>query len=250
MNSWIVCPYPRATPRLRLFCFAYAGGSAWAFRTWAEQLPETIEVCAIELPGRGKRMLEPALTELSTLLQALGPVLLPYVDLPFVCFGHSLGALVAFELCRWLRRTVQLSPQYLWVSAARAPHLSADRPAMHTLPQAELIAELRRYNGTPASVLNNTELMELMLPTLRADFTVLETYRHQPDAPLSCPITGFWGTQDNIVSQTQVIAWQRHTTSFTLEEILGDHFFIHQPLFPQRLLPRLTELVKTLNHAP
>ncbi|MEL6138261.1 MAG: alpha/beta fold hydrolase [Cyanobacteria bacterium J06626_23] len=242
MSSWIVCPYPRSRPQLRLFCFAYAGGSAWIFRTWAEKLPEAVEVCAIELPGRGKRMLEPAFANLSALLRALGPEMLPYTDIPFACFGHSLGALVAFELCRWLRRTVQLTPAHLWVSAARAPHLTADRPTMHALPEPEFIAELKRYNGTPAAVLNNAELMGLMLPTLRADFTVLETYRHQPDATLACPLTGFWGEADEIVSQSEVAAWQAHAAQSLLEAVAGDHFFLHDPQFPQRLLPRLAEL--------
>ena len=247
MSHWVVRPRPSLQPQLRLFCFAYAGGSAWIFRDWAKQLPDTVELCAIELPGRGKRMMESALTNLPTLVQALGSAILPYVEGPFVCFGHSLGALVAFELCRWLRRTVQLSPAHLWVSAARAPHLpaSADRPTMHTLSEAQFIAELQRYNGTPASVLDNAELMELMLPILRADFTILETYRHQPDAPLDCPITGFWGTQDGIVTEADVTAWETHTAQFVSEMVVGEHFFLQQPDFLQRLLPRLNELSRT-----
>ncbi|MEO1592802.1 MAG: alpha/beta fold hydrolase [Cyanobacteria bacterium J06632_22] len=218
MSGWIVSPYPRSRPQLRLFCFAYAGGSAWIFRTWAEQLPEAVEVCAIELPGRGKRMLEPAFTDLTALLRALGPELLPYTDIPFACFGHSLGALVAFELGRWLRRTVQLTPAHLWVSAARAPHLKADRPTLHTLPEPEFIAELKRYNGTPDAVLHNAELMALMLPTLRADFTVLETYRHQPNTPLTCPLTGFWGEQEEVVPYN---GFQRRLSGMHLP---GRHF--------------------------
>ncbi|MEM8613843.1 MAG: alpha/beta fold hydrolase, partial [Cyanobacteria bacterium P01_H01_bin.105] len=110
MTNWLVCPKPRSNPKLRLLCFAYAGGSAWIFRTWAEIFPATVELFAIELPGRGKRMAEPALTAVTAIVEALGPELLPYLDLPFVCFGHSLGALIAFELCRWLQHTVQLIP--------------------------------------------------------------------------------------------------------------------------------------------
>ena len=129
MSDWLVCPQQRSHPQLRLFCFAYAGGSAWIFRPWAKQLPTTnIEICAIELPGRGKRLVEPALTDLATIVESLGPQLLPLLDLPFAFFGHSMGALVAFELCRWLRSAVQLAPKHVWISAARAPHLPIPQP--------------------------------------------------------------------------------------------------------------------------
>ncbi|MEM7061611.1 MAG: alpha/beta fold hydrolase [Cyanobacteria bacterium P01_B01_bin.77] len=242
MTSWIVCPQPRANPKVRLLCFAYAGGSAWIFRTWAEQLPATIELCAIELPGRGKRMAEPALTTVTAIIETLGPELLPYLNLPFACFGHSLGALIAFELCRWLRRTVQLAPYHLWVSAAQAPQLPAEKAPMHTLPDAAFINELKHYQGTPDSILNNAEMMSLVLPILRADFTVLETYRYQPGTALGCPITGFWGQQDSIVSQEHVVAWNIHTQNFSLEAIDGDHFFVQQPTFSQRLVSTLTSI--------
>jgi len=91
MSSWLVCPQRQLRAKLRLFCFAYAGGSAWVFRPWAKQLPSDIEVCAIELPGRGQRLAEPALNHLPTVIQALGPELLPYMDLPFAFFGHSMA---------------------------------------------------------------------------------------------------------------------------------------------------------------
>lgn len=243
MTSWLVCPQKRSQPQLRLFCFAYAGGSAWIFRPWAKQLPESIEVLAIELPGRGKRLVEPPLTDLTHLIETFGPQLLPYLHLPFAFFGHSLGALIAFELCRWLRRTVQLVPAHFWVSAARAPHLPVATPLMHTLPAADFISRLQKYQGTPMSVLDNAELMGLMLPTLRADFTLLETYRYQLRAPLNCPITGLWGEQDAIVSQADVAAWQVHTPNFELAAVSGDHFFMQQPLFGQALLPILEKLV-------
>ncbi len=243
MTSWLVYPQKQVRPKLRLFCFAYAGGSAWIFRPWAKQLPDDIEVIAIELPGRGKRLVEPAIADLTTLIETLGPQLLPYLNIPFAFFGHSMGALVAFELSRWLRRTVQLIPAHLWVSAARAPQLPVAPPLMHTLPAEDFISRLQHYQGTPISVLNNAELMSLMLPALRADFTVLETYRYQPKAPLKCPITGLWGQQDNIVSQADVAAWQVHTPEFELEAVTGDHFFMQQPLFASRLLPKLAAII-------
>lgn len=231
MTNWLVCPQRRVRPRLRLFCFPYAGGSAWMFRSWASQLPESVEIFAVELPGRGKRLIEPALTDLPTIVQALGPQLLPYLDIPFAVFGHSMGALVAFELCQWLRRSAQITPIHFWASAARAPHLAVQPPLMHKLDDAAFINRLKCYQGTPTSVLNNTELMELMLPTLRADFAVVETYTYRHSAPFTFPITGFWGESDAIVSKAEVTAWQIHTPKFDLQAIAGHHFFIHQPAF-------------------
>ena len=111
MSDWLICPQRQVRAQLRLFCFAYAGGSAWIFRPWAKQLPANIEVYAIELPGRGKRLIEPALTDLDAIIQSLGPQILPLLDMPFAFFGHSMGVLIAFELCRWLRQTAQLSPR-------------------------------------------------------------------------------------------------------------------------------------------
>ncbi|MEM9482415.1 MAG: alpha/beta fold hydrolase [Cyanobacteria bacterium P01_F01_bin.116] len=243
MNNWIICPQPRPHAKIKLVCFAYAGGSGWIFRNWAEHFPDTVEVCAIELPGRGRRISEPVLTGITPLIHTLGPELLPSLNSPFVCFGHSLGALVAFELCRWLRHVAQLTPLQIWASAARAPHLSAETPPIHGLPEPAFINELRRYQGTPASVLNNTELMALMLPALRADFSILETYQYQPGPKLSCPIIGFWGQQDTIVSKNEVLAWQIHTDSFSMEEIHGDHFFMHQPTFLQKLGQNMADLL-------
>ncbi|MEO1634569.1 MAG: alpha/beta fold hydrolase [Cyanobacteria bacterium J06631_9] len=244
MSEWIVRPQPQQSPQLRLLCFAYAGGSAWIFRPWAKQVPSHIEVCAIELPGRGKRLTEPAMTALPALIAELGPQMLPLLNQPFAFFGHSMGALIAFELCRWLRQTVQCLPHQLWVSAARAPHQPVAPPLMHTLSKEDFIARLQQYQGTPTSVLNNPELMDLMLPVLRADFTLLETYQHLPGEPFTFPITGLWGQQDTIVTKSEVAAWQTHTYQFHLWETWGDHFFIQRPLFIKQLLPQLSEIIQ------
>ncbi|NEZ55853.1 thioesterase [Leptolyngbyaceae cyanobacterium CCMR0081] len=239
MNKWMVCFHPRSHPKLRLLCFPHAGGSARVFHKWSELLPSTVEVCALELPGRGKRLLETPFTNIDLLLSALGPELLPFLDVPFACFGHSLGARIAFEFCRWLQETVQLTPQHLWAAAARAPHLPPDTKPIHGLPDPDFIVELRRYSGTSEEVLNNPELMGLMLPALKADFSLLETYQYRPSAPLDCPITCFWGQWDDIAIQADVAAWQQHTNTFSLEPVPGNHFFPHDPLFPKRLLSKL-----------
>ncbi|MEO0405787.1 MAG: alpha/beta fold hydrolase, partial [Cyanobacteria bacterium P01_A01_bin.135] len=229
MTPWLSCPKPNPQARQRLFCFPYAGGSSRIYWDWPQQLPQ-VEVCLIELPGRGRRMADPPITQLSQLVPQLSQALLPWLDRPFACFGHSLGALMAFELSHWLRQHQQPMPNHLWVSAARAPHLTSPDPLIHGLPRAEFMVELRRYNGTPAAILENVELMDLMLPTLRADFALLETYRYQARSPLPCPVAALWGKADDIVAPEEIEPWQVHTQgAFSLTAIPGDHFFIHQP---------------------
>ncbi|MFG6101389.1 alpha/beta fold hydrolase [Leptothoe sp. EHU-05/26/07-4] len=238
-EKWMVRFHPRDHPKLRLLCFPHAGGSARVFYKWSELLPPTVEVCALELPGRGKRLFEAPFTSIDLLLPILGPEILPFLDIPFACFGHSLGARIAFEFCRWLREIGQLTPQHFWAAAARAPHLPPNTSPIHNLPDSEFIAELRRYSGTPEEVFNTPELMKLVLPALKADFSLLETYRYRPSARLDCPITCFLGQQDDTAIQVDVAAWQQHTDTFNLESLPGDHFFTHNPLFPKRLLSKL-----------
>ncbi|MEM9767571.1 MAG: alpha/beta fold hydrolase, partial [Cyanobacteria bacterium P01_D01_bin.71] len=182
------------------------------------------------------------------LMPRLETALQPWLDKPFIFFGHSLGGLIAFELARSLRHHQQSLPEALWVSAARAPHLPAMEPIMHTLPEADFIAELRRYSGTPNEVLDNAELMGLLLPMLQADFALLETYDYQAQAPLPCPITAFWGDRDAIVSFEEIEPWQRHTDkTFTLEKLAGDHFFVDCPQILPLITQKLVQLLAFLN---
>jgi medium-chain acyl-[acyl-carrier-protein] hydrolase len=247
LNRWVTCPKPKPQAKLRLFCFHYAGGGALIFRPWSDSLPPTVEVCAIELPGRGTRLMEPPFTQLEPLIQELTRVLLPYLDKPFAFFGHSMGALVSFELARILRRDYGLSPVHLFVSGRRAPQLPDPDPPIHTLPEPEFLDELRRYNGTPEAVLENAELMQLLLPSLRADFAVLETYVYTPEPPLECPITTFGGLSDREASRDELEAWRDQTSAaFSLEMFPGDHFFVHsaQPLLLQALSRELHHYCK------
>ncbi|MEM8546063.1 MAG: alpha/beta fold hydrolase, partial [Cyanobacteria bacterium P01_H01_bin.119] len=134
MKSWLSCQFSNPQATLRLFCFPYAGGSGkTVYRNWGQILPNTVEVCAIELPGHGSRLIETPLTDLTEIVTALAGMMQPLLDKPFACFGHSLGGLIAFELVGHLRQNRQIIPQHLWVSAARPPHLPSDKPAIHTL---------------------------------------------------------------------------------------------------------------------
>ncbi|MBE9170818.1 thioesterase [Pleurocapsales cyanobacterium LEGE 06147] len=249
-NPWITCPNPNPHASLRLFCFPYAGGGALSFRGWSAQLPLTVEVCPIELPGRGMRLREAPFTQLVPLVEAIAESLLPYLDKPFAFFGHSMGALVSFEVARYLCWVCADSPAYLFVSGRRAPQLPDPDPPIHALPEAEFIEELRRLNGTPETVLANDELMQLLLPVLRADFAVLETYTYQPEPPLSCPLAALGGLQDPDVSGEMLKAWQEQTsTDFSLQMFPGDHFFLHtaQPLLWQFLNQTLSRITNRMS---
>ncbi|MEH1863903.1 MAG: thioesterase II family protein [Nostoc sp.] len=227
-NSWVICPQINPQANLRLFCFPYAGGSAAIFRTWPNNLPSNVEVCAVEYPGRGRQIRSAPLTRLEPLVQAIAPVLLPYLDKPFAFFGHSMGGLVSFELTRLLRSQYNLTPFHLFISARRAPQLPPIKPPLHILSDHDLQNELRSLNGTPKAVLESEELMQIFLSILRADFAVLETYIYTQKQPLECPITIFGGLQDQDISHEALQAWREQTiAAFSLHEFNGDHFFIH-----------------------
>lgn len=227
-NPWVICPQPNPQAKLRIFCFHYAGGGALSFRNWVNNLPSVAEVCLIELPGRGIRLMEPPFTQLQPLIQALETAILPSLNKPFAFFGHSMGALVSFELTRQLHKNHDLIPSHLYVSGHRAPQILDQERPIHALPEPAFLNELRRYNGTPEEVLNNAELMQLLLPTLRADFSVLENYVYTPSTPIDCPITAFGGVQDWKATYDDLLAWQHHTNAaFSLQMFPGDHFFVH-----------------------
>jgi medium-chain acyl-[acyl-carrier-protein] hydrolase len=243
-DSWIAFRKLNPQARLRLFCFPYAGTGASIFRTWPDGLPADVEVCPVQFPGRGTRLMETPFTQLSHLVQALAQALVPLLDKPFAFFGHSMGALVGFELARQLRRQSGVQPVRLFVSAARAPQIPhRDRP-IHALPEGEFLAELRRLNGIPEKVLEEAELMQIMLPVLRADFAVYETYVYSTEPPLHCPISTFGGLQDQRVSRGDLEAWREQTNgSFSLRMFPGDHFFWNttQPLLREVLSQELRE---------
>ena len=227
-NSCVTCPKPNPQASLRLFCFPYAGGSSLIFRTWASSLPKSIEICPVELPGRLTQMKSPPFTRMEPLVKAIAPILLPYLDKPFAFFGHSMGGLLSFELAQNLRKEHGQKPVHLFVSASRAPQIPSPKPPIHALPETEFKQELRRLNGTPASVLENTELMQLLAPILRADFAVLETYIYAQEPPLECPISAFGGLEDQEVSLQELEGWRSQTkNSFELQMFPGNHFFIH-----------------------
>lgn len=226
--SWFVRPHPRPTARIRLFCFPYAGVGASAYRGWAADLPAGIELCAVQPPGRETRLREAAIPDLRELVLALGECILPLLDRPFAFFGHSMGALTAFELARHLGRTGGGAPAFLFASARRAPRLPDTEPALHTLPDDTFVAEIqRRYGGIPEEVLRHRELVELLLPGLRADIQAVETYSYVAGDSLDCPILAFGGAQDSRATAQELEGWREESRGpFTLRMFAGGHFFL------------------------
>lgn len=227
-NKWFLLPRPNVRARLRLFCFPYAGGGAGAYRAWARFLSNDLEICLAQLPGREARLRERPLNSLSQIVEDLAPNIRPYLDKPFVFFGHSMGASIGFELARHLKRVDAVEPKHLFISAWCAPQLPDHQPVIYNLPDNEFLAEVMRLNGTPREVLENEELMLLMLPLLRADFTVCQTYRYMPEAsPLSCPITALGGLQDQKVGREKLAGWSEQTSAdFNLRMLPGGHFYL------------------------
>jgi medium-chain acyl-[acyl-carrier-protein] hydrolase len=253
LGGWLANPAPNAQAKLRLFCFPYAGGAAGIYRNWAANLPSAVEVCPVHLPGRGKRMRERAFTQVQALVEEIAPALWPATDQPFAFFGHSMGALISFELARHLRREGVAGPAHLFISGRRAPQIpNLDAPTFD-LPEAEFLVTLRDLKGTPPEALEHPELMQLMLPLLRADFELCETYAYTPAPPLDCPITVYGGLQDGGVTRTYLEAWSQHTTAaFTLRMMPGDHFYLNtaQPLLLRTLSQELTQLANRCAKTP
>lgn len=227
-GGWLFRARTPAGVRLRLFCFPYAGGAASVYRSWAEAFPPEVDVCPIQLPGRGSRFREAPFQRVSDLVKAAAEALRPHLDLPFALFGHSMGALVAFELARELRRRGWPAPVLLAVSGHEAPQRPDPDPPLGHLPDAEFLEEVRaRYDGIPAEVLAEEELLQLLLPVLRADILVLETYAYDEEPPLECAVSCFGGAEDRHACSEDLEAWCDQTRGpFRLRTFPGGHFFL------------------------
>lgn len=244
-NPWLVIPRPNPQARLRLFCFPYAGGAATIYRTWADDLPRDVEVVAVQPPGRGARLFEPAFKNLVPLVEAVREMLLPELDKPFAFFGHSMGAMISFELARALRRTRGPMPSHLFLSGRRAPQIPYEKPNSYDLPDDELIAELRELKGTASEVLDHAELMQLMLPLIRADFEVVQSYLYVDEPPLECPITAL-GAVDDLEDCPELLeGWREQTSAaFSMKIFPGDHFYLQSD--QATLLARVSQDLKRI----
>ena len=228
-SPWLFCPQPNPRANLRLFCFLYAGGNATIFRNWHERLPANVEVCAVQLPGRGRRLNENPFASVTSVVRPVSDALVLYCVKPFAFFGHSMGALLSFEITRQFRREGRRLPEHLFLSGRRAPHIPSEEAPTYDLPTEEFLQSLQKLNGTPAEVLAQPELIQLMLPLLRADFELCETYEYVSESPLDCAFSVYGGLRDPGVRKKDLEAWREQTTSsFSLRMVPGDHFFLNE----------------------
>jgi medium-chain acyl-[acyl-carrier-protein] hydrolase len=226
-NAWIPMAAVTSNANVRLFCLPYAGGGTAVYKPWMHLAPSTLQVCPIQLPGREHRLSEPAFTRMDALLDAMIEGIGTYLDRPFAIFGHSMGALLAFELARALRRRGMPQPVHLFLSGHRAPQLPDRRPPIHQLDDDEFWSALRRLGGTPDEVLEHRELMDLVAPTLRADFALCETYPWTAEAPLDIPLSLFGGTDDPNVDQDELEAWRETTQApVSVRMFAGNHLYL------------------------
>lgn len=212
--------------RVGLACFPFAGGDALAFRTWPAALGPSVEVYAVELPGRGLRLAERPHTRLAPLLDELACALGPLRERPLALFGHSMGALIAFELARRMEADGGPPPAHLFVAGSPPPEAPA-RTRLHDAPRGELVALLRALGGTPPEVYEHAELLDLFLPILRADLELLETRVHRPGPPLACGITALAGAHDAVARPAAAAEWAAYTRGpFDVRVLPGGHFFL------------------------
>ncbi len=244
-------PNPRA--KLRLFCFPYAGGNSAVFSDWGPELGENVEVLGVQPPGRGNRFLEPPIASLREMVDELTGAILPLLGKPFIFFGHSNGALICFELARALREQGMAGGLlHVVVSGNPAPQVRSFETVLHDLPDDLLMEKLRELRGTPEEILQNSELLELFMPVLRADFSIAETHRFVSHPPLPCDVTLFGGRDDHHISQEDLLAWaELFEGNEELRMFPGGHFFINESkaLVLATLRRRIDDIAANLDRA-
>lgn len=226
-KNWVSIPRPNPFAEIRLFLFPYAGGSSQIYRQWSKIAPDSLEICLIELPGHGRRFKEKCHLCLETLSEDLLESILPYLNKSFAFFGHSMGALIGYELAKKLLIHYNISPAHLFISAHRSPDCLIEEAPLYDLPEDILIQKLTELEGMPREIIENRELLEIILPVIRSDFRICETYIPQNHMPVNCPLTVICGINDNYASFPHMQNWYKYTTdTFEIIKVEGNHFYI------------------------
>lgn len=225
-ESWL-CPLGPVRGRIRLICFPYAGGSPSVFYGWRQTLSEDVSLYGVHLPGRSRRIAETPIDNIESMVAATVEALAPHLAFPLVFFGHSMGAVLAFEVARMLRRRAGVEPAHLIVGGYVAPQLPRNQVVQRDLSDTALKDKLRELGGTPPEILEDPRMMDMLLPSLRADFNAIGAYQFRAEPPLSCPVTAIAGDGDSHCSPQEVAAWREQTRGEFQSHVLhGGHFFI------------------------
>ncbi len=250
-RAWLKGIQPDSKVTMRLFCFSYAGGGASTYLRWRPHITNSIDICALQPPGREDRISEQPISDLSTLISHIADVITPHTKIPYAFFGHCNGALVSFELAREMRRRNIMPPQHMFVSSFRSPGRRNTNRVLHDLPQSTFLDHLRAYGGMPEEILNNDQLMDSLMPTIRADFSLHENYAYREEKSLDCPFTILGGLQDSIVNRKELSGWRDKTrNSAKISMFPGGHFFIdtHREYLLKMINDELLSIVNQKNH--
>jgi medium-chain acyl-[acyl-carrier-protein] hydrolase len=225
-TPWLPVRPPRE-PGIRLFCFPHAGAGSLAYQEWSRLLPPPIQVLPVLPPGRETRLREAPYTRIEPYVEDLAAALAPELRAPYALFGHSLGALVAFELARHVRARCLPAPAHLFVSGRIAPQFTEHRRILHRLPTADLAREVTALGGLPGQIDLGDHRLGHLLAALRADLTVNETYAFRTEPVLGTAITALGGTADPRVNDGELAAWRAQTSGpFALRTYRGGHFYL------------------------
>jgi len=227
-SKWFMVYQHNSAATLRLFCFPYGGGNSAAFHAWPGLLSKNVEVWCALLPGRGVRLGEKPITDLRIMVEELKNAIRPLLEKPYALFGHSMGALLAFELARGLQTLGLPLPRHIFLSGHPAPHLPKHGKKRHMLSDDEFVEDVKKLGGIPKELANNKEALEILLPALRADIRAYETHRYVDGPPLPCSTSAFGGLQDVDVPRDSLEQWRSLVSgSFSVQMFPGDHFFLN-----------------------
>lgn len=241
-NKWFKNLRSSENCKIRMFCFPHAGGSAEAFKHWGKYLPDWMELYSIQLPGRSNRLSEPLINDIKELVDKATNEIIPLLNSKsYIFLGHSLGGVIAFEVAKTLRRLNQKLPEHLFIVGRESPKIPEDVP-MHNATNEDLIEYLRSESGTHEEVFNNKDLIQLLLPIIRADLKLTETYSkyYIVENQLSCPISVFWGTLETRLTEQKLEGWENETSNgFDIEQFEGHHFFLHE--HPEKIIDKILQ---------